>query len=99
MCVLDGSPVSALSGGNRQRLVLARELSGKPDLIVAEEPTRGLDIRGADLARRRLRKAAKAGAGVLVISYDLVLVLASGRLLEPATQPPTRDQLAKLMAS
>ncbi|MCD6404813.1 MAG: ATP-binding cassette domain-containing protein [Planctomycetes bacterium] len=99
-------PVSALSGGNRQRLVLARELSGKFDVLVAEEPTRGLDIAGAALVRKRLRKAAARGATVLVISYDLdelyalcdrILVIDSGRLVKPSTQLPPREELAELM--
>jgi simple sugar transport system ATP-binding protein len=99
------APVSSLSGGNRQRLALARELDAAPSLLVVEEPSRGLDVRGADLIRRRIRQAA-AGAAVLLISYDLdelyalsdrILVISSGRLLEPSTQPPMRSELAVLM--
>lgn len=101
-------PASALSGGNRQRLVLARELAHAPDLLVAEEPTRGLDIRGAELVRQRIRESATSGSAVLLVSYDLdelyaladrVLVISSGRLLEPSGQPPMRDELSMLMAS
>jgi simple sugar transport system ATP-binding protein len=69
-------PVSALSGGNQQKFVLARELDGDPKLVVAENPTRGLDIRATAEVHDRLRAAARAGAGVVVYSSDLDEVLA-----------------------
>lgn len=65
-----------LSGGNQQKLVLARELSDAPSIIVAENPTRGLDIRAAAAVRARLREAAARGAAVLIHSGDLDEVLA-----------------------
>ena len=64
-----------LSGGNQQKLVLARELSDRPSIIVAENPTRGLDIRAAAAVRERLRDAADRGAAVLIHSGDLDEVL------------------------
>jgi simple sugar transport system ATP-binding protein len=80
--VRGGSPERAirqLSGGNQQKLVLARELDGEPRLVVAENPTRGLDIRATQEVHERLRLAARNGAGVVVYSSDLdeVLALAS----------------------
>ena len=60
-----------LSGGNQQKLVLGRELSAEPLLLVAENPTRGLDIRAAAAVRRALRDAARRGAAVVVHSSDL----------------------------
>jgi len=60
-----------LSGGNIQRLILARELSRNPRLIIASQPTRGLDVAGIDYVRRRLIDAAMKGAAVLLISEDL----------------------------
>jgi simple sugar transport system ATP-binding protein len=68
--------VRTLSGGNQQKLVLARELSDNPHLVVAENPTRGLDIRAAAEVHHRLREAASNGAGVVVYSSDLDEVLA-----------------------
>jgi general nucleoside transport system ATP-binding protein len=65
-----------LSGGNQQKLVLARELSGAPQLVVAENPTRGLDIRATRDVHLRLRRAAETGAAVVVHSSDLDEVLA-----------------------
>jgi ABC-type uncharacterized transport system ATPase subunit len=83
------SPIRDLSGGNQQKLVLARELDGAPPLVVAENPTRGLDIRATSEVHDRLRAAAQHGAGVVVYSSDLdevlllatrVVVLHAGRL-------------------
>ena len=56
-----GTRAGALSGGNQQKLVVARELSRAPAVIVAENPTRGLDIRAATAIHARLRSAAAAG--------------------------------------
>jgi ABC-type uncharacterized transport system ATPase subunit len=65
-----------LSGGNQQRLILARELDGQPPLIVAENPTRGLDVRAAAGVHERLRAARDAGTAVVLYSSDLDEVLA-----------------------
>ena len=71
-----------LSGGNQQKLILARELSDAPHLVVAENPTRGLDIRATRDVHLRLRRAADTGAAVVVHSSDLDEVLAlSDRVL------------------
>jgi general nucleoside transport system ATP-binding protein len=64
-------PAGALSGGNQQKLVIARELDKRPDLIVAHNPYRGLDVGATEAVRRRLLDARDAGAGVLFISPDL----------------------------
>jgi simple sugar transport system ATP-binding protein len=69
-------PVRALSGGNQQKLVLARELSVGPAVVVAENPTRGLDIRATSEVHRRLRDAAASGAAVVLYSSDLDEILA-----------------------
>jgi len=72
------APASALSGGNQQKLLVARALERRPRVLVAENPTRGLDIRAAAEVHARLREAAAAGAAVLVYSNDLDEVLALG---------------------
>jgi len=64
-------PIGALSGGNLQRVVIARELAHQPRLIVALYPTRGLDVRSAASVRDLLRRARDGGSGVLLISEDL----------------------------
>ena len=84
------SRVSSLSGGNQQRLVVAREFERRPDLIVAHNPYRGLDIGAAGDVRHRLLAARDGGSGVVLISPDLedlfdiadrILVIADGRLV------------------
>jgi simple sugar transport system ATP-binding protein len=72
-----GPAVSAasLSGGNQQKLIIARELSRVPAVIVAENPTRGLDVAATAAIHGRLRSAAVAGAAVLFHSTDLDEVL------------------------
>jgi general nucleoside transport system ATP-binding protein len=70
-----GSPVAELSGGGLQRVLLARELSEEPDLIVAAQPTRGLDVASAAMVRGHLVRHRDRGAGVLLISEDLDEVL------------------------
>ena len=65
------APVRTLSGGNQQKLVLARELAGGPPLVVAENPTQGLDVRAALAIRDRLLSARDAGAAVVVYASDL----------------------------
>lgn len=64
-------PVRALSGGNLQRLIIAREMMNNPQLIIASYLTRGLDVQSALVARKELMRARNAGAGVLLISEDL----------------------------
>ena len=65
-----------LSGGNQQKLVVGRELASRPSLVVAENPTRGLDIRATAAVHNHLREARTAGSAVLVYSSDLDEVLA-----------------------
>jgi simple sugar transport system ATP-binding protein len=64
-------PASALSGGNLQKLVIARELSGRPHLVIACYPTMGLDVAAAQAVYRELFRHAAAGACVVWISEDL----------------------------
>ncbi|MBV9191385.1 MAG: ABC transporter ATP-binding protein, partial [Betaproteobacteria bacterium] len=64
-------PVAALSGGNVQRVVIAREMAHDPRLILALYPTRGLDVRSAASVHELLRRASNNGSGVLFISEDL----------------------------
>ena len=64
-------PTSSLSGGNAQKVVVAREVSLGNKLLVASQPTRGVDIGAIELIRNTLEKAKKAGAGVLLVSAEL----------------------------
>jgi simple sugar transport system ATP-binding protein len=69
-------PAWQLSGGNLQKVVLAREFSGDPVVLVAASPTRGLDVAGIETVHSYLRDAAAKGVGVLLISEDLDEILA-----------------------
>jgi general nucleoside transport system ATP-binding protein len=64
-------PARQLSGGNLQKVVLAREFSGEPTVVVAASPTRGLDVAAIETVHAYLREAASNGVGVLLISEDL----------------------------
>jgi ABC-type uncharacterized transport system ATPase subunit len=66
-----GTPVQKLSGGNMQKLILARELSGSPKIIIANQPTWGLDVGATSYIHSQLINAAGKGAGVIIISEDL----------------------------
>ena len=80
----------SLSGGNQQKVILARELSDDPEMIIAMQPTRGLDIGASDFVHSKLLQAKERGAGVLLVSADLdeilavcdrVLVINEGRIM------------------
>jgi simple sugar transport system ATP-binding protein len=65
------SPAGTLSGGNQQKFVLGRELAGSPAALVAENPTRGLDIRATADVLAALRNARAAGVAIVIYSSDL----------------------------
>jgi simple sugar transport system ATP-binding protein len=68
----------SLSGGNQQKVILARELERKPEIIVAAEPTRGLDVEATRFVHDELRAAAARGAAILLITSDLDEAFALG---------------------
>ncbi|MCB7318274.1 ABC transporter ATP-binding protein [Lacrimispora sp. 210928-DFI.3.58] len=65
----------SLSGGNQQKVILARELEGEPRMVVANQPTRGLDIGASEYVRQKLLDARNAGCAVLLVSADLEEIL------------------------
>lgn len=65
------SPIAALSGGNQQKFVMARELEGSPEALIVENPTRGLDVRATAQVLDALRAARDAGVAVVIHSSDL----------------------------
>ena len=84
------APFSSRSGGNQQRVVLARELSSSPKVLVAAQPTRGLDVGAIEYMSRRLRAAAESGIAVLLVSTELeeildlshrIVVMSRGRVI------------------
>lgn len=89
-CTGSDAPMWSLSGGNQQRVVLARELSHDPTVLVAAQPTRGLDVGAIEYMSEQLRIAADAGVGVLLISTELdevvdladrIIVISDGRIV------------------
>jgi ABC-type uncharacterized transport system ATPase subunit len=79
-----------LSGGNQQKLVLARELGRDPELLIAAQPTRGLDVGAIEFVHGRILAARDAGKAVLLVSLELeevlsladrILVLFEGRIV------------------
>ncbi|MCX6063179.1 MAG: ABC transporter ATP-binding protein [Caldiserica bacterium] len=72
---LRNAPVKVLSGGNMQKLLLAREIGGNPRLLIAEHPTRGLDVGATEFVRKTLLEQRDNGVAVLLISEDLDEIL------------------------
>jgi len=103
------APARILSGGNQQKLILARELASAPSVIVASQPTRGLDVGATEFIRGRLIACREAGAAILLVSFDLdeimvlsdrIVVMHRGTLSEPVLNGPDVDmtRLGLLMA-
>lgn len=69
------TPISALSGGNIQKVVVARELSFKPELIIADQPTRGIDVGSEEMVHDLLKNARDKGIAVFLVSADLDEIL------------------------
>lgn len=89
-CAGPDAPLWSLSGGNQQRVVLARELAAEPEVLVAAQPTRGLDVGAIEYMTDRLRQTAANGVAVLLISSELeeileladrIVVMSGGRIV------------------
>ncbi|MEF2280458.1 ABC transporter ATP-binding protein [Deinococcus sp. YIM 134068] len=101
------TPSRLLSGGNIQKLILARELNGQPRLILAVHPTYGLDVGATDQVHRVLLERTSGGAGVLLVSEDLdellslcdrIAVMVEGEVRGPfPVREVTRESLGLLM--
>jgi simple sugar transport system ATP-binding protein len=99
---------SLFSGGNQQKLILAREMEREPDVLLVGQPTRGVDIGGIEAIHRRLRGWREAGKGVLLVSVELdeilalsdrILVMFDGRIVgELAGGAADERELGLLMA-
>ena len=102
------TPVRALSGGNLQKLMLSREISKNPTIILAMHPVWGLDVGATEFVHRQLLKEREQGAGILLISEDLdellemsdrILVLCQGELMGTVENPQAigRDRIGLMM--
>ena len=99
---------SLLSGGNAQKLVIAREFSGNPKIVLAHSPSRGLDVRAGAAVHDWLRAARNDGAAVILISEDLdeillmsdrIGVLNRGQISAEFDAPATRSDIGQAMVS
>jgi zinc transport system ATP-binding protein len=90
-------PVEALSGGQHQRVLIARALAGEPELLVMDEPMAGVDLVGQEVLADVLRAQVAAGVGVLLVLHglgplrpliDRVVVLRDGRVVPPVAGGP-----------
>lgn len=107
-CPGPDAPVRLLSGGNMQKLILGRALDGAPTIILAHQPTRGLDVGAIAYVQGKLLEARARGAAILLISEDLdeilqlsdrVVVISRGRLSAPSARGErTIRELGELMA-
>jgi len=101
-------PTSAFSGGNQQKIVLARELDRNPDLLLVGQPTRGVDIGAIEFIHRRLVALRDAGKAVLLVSVELdeilaladrILVMHDGRIVGDVPQTAATEQaIGRMMA-
>jgi general nucleoside transport system ATP-binding protein len=107
-CPGPDAPIRLLSGGNIQKVILARVFDRDPRVVLANQPTRGLDVGATAEVHRRLLEARQRGVAILLISEDLdelltvsdrIAVIAAGRLSAPrAVEAVTREQLGLMMA-
>ena len=98
----------SLSGGNLQKVMLARELAGKPAVVIASQPTRGLDVGAMEYIHQRILKERERGAGILLISEDLdevfalsdrIVVIYEGEIMgEVSGENASREQIGLWMS-
>jgi ABC-type uncharacterized transport system ATPase subunit len=100
------TPASALSGGNQQKVVLAREIDGQPKVLIAAQPTRGLDVGAIEFVHRRLVEQRDAGRAVLLVSLELeevlslsdrILVIYEGRIVGEFPPTATEEEIGLAM--
>ena len=98
----------SLSGGNLQKVMLARELAGRPTVVIASQPTRGLDVGAMEYIHQRILQERERGAGVLLISEDLdevfalsdrIVVIYEGEIMgEASGENASREQIGLWMS-
>ncbi|KAA0548176.1 ABC transporter ATP-binding protein [Bacillus sp. BGMRC 2118] len=102
------TPARALSGGNQQKAIIAREVDRSPDLLIAAQPTRGLDVGAIEFIHSKLIEERDKGKGVLLVSLELdevlnvsdrIAVIYEGKIVDVVDPKLTNEQeLGKLMA-
>ena len=108
LCKSRKQQVGMLSGGNIQKVVVAREFSGNPVLILADQPTRGIDVGATEFIRKKLVELSRSGIAVLLVSADLnevmelsdsLIVMQGGHIAAyfEDTKALTDDQMGEYM--
>ncbi len=101
------SPLSALSGGNQQKVIVARELSRPLEVLVAAQPTRGLDVGSIEYVHRQIVEQRNEGLAVLIVSSELdevmalgdrIAVMHAGQITGVVDPSTSREQIGLLMA-
>jgi simple sugar transport system ATP-binding protein len=101
------TPIKALSGGNIQKLIMAREVERRPKLLIAAQPTRGVDIGASEYIHKRLIEQRNAGMAILLISEDLdeimqlsdrIAVMYEGEIVGIVPPNTPVDELGLMMA-
>ncbi len=101
------APVSSLSGGNKQKVVMAREMSRELRLLVAAQPTRGVDVGSIEFLHKRIVEERERGAAVMIISSELdeiyalsdrIAVMYRGAIIGIVGPETSRDDMGLLMA-
>ncbi|MGI8612677.1 MAG: ABC transporter ATP-binding protein [Nocardioidaceae bacterium] len=101
------SPVSSLSGGNQQKVVVARELSRQLKVLIASQPTRGVDVGSIDFIHQRIVTERDHGTAVIIVSTELdevfaladrIAVMYDGRIVKVVLPDIERDEIGLLMA-
>jgi simple sugar transport system ATP-binding protein len=100
------TPAASLSGGNQQKVILAREIDRNPQILVAAQPTRGLDVGAIEFVHRRLVAERDEGRGILLVSFELdeilslsdrILVIYEGRIVGEYSPDVTEEELGIAM--
>ena len=99
--------IEALSGGNQQKIVLAREMERDPGVLLVGQPTRGVDVGAIEFIHKRIIEMRDAGKAVLLVSVELdeirslsdrVLVMFDGRIVGERSPETSENELGLLMA-
>jgi len=100
------APARSLSGGNQQKVIIAREFSANPTALIAAQPTRGVDIGAIEFIHRRIIEQRDAGKAVLLVSAELdeirslsdrIAVMYEGKIVDVVSPEATEEQLGILM--
>ena len=100
--VLPDMPVGKLSGGNQQRVVIAKWLATNPEILIVDEPTAGIDIGAKEEIHRLLRELSDGGMSIIVVSSELpevisicdrILIMKNGKIVAEMGDGATQEEI------